>query len=121
MNRFQRTASNYAYYGYLQRYTPEQVRKYQTERHYFLGRRGAYNNLVLKFAAEHVNYEEDYNMRYKVPPFITNLSMRLAWYWFGMAAFIMSFYLGDMIKVFNFQEFFYPGKPSTESEIVNRY
>lgn len=57
MNRFQRSASNYAYYGYLQRYTPEQIRKYQSERHYHLGRRGAFNTLVLKYASEHINYE----------------------------------------------------------------
>ena len=54
-------------------------------------------------------------MKYKVPPFITNLSQRLAMYWFFMATFMISFYLGDMIKIFTFAEFFYPGKPSTES------
>lgn len=121
MNRFQRAASNYSYYGYLQRYQPDQLRKYQSERHYYLGRRGAFSNLVYKYAADHINYEEDFNLRYKTPPFITNLSMRLSMYWFGMAAFILSFYLGDMIKVFNFQEFFYIGRPSTESEVVCRY
>lgn len=57
MNRFQRAASNYDYYNYLQRYTPEQVRRYQADRHYYLGRRGAFNNLVLKYAADHINYE----------------------------------------------------------------
>ena len=72
MNRFQRTASNYAYYGYLQRYQPEQLRNYQSDRYYYLGRRGAFSNLVYKFAADHVNYEEDFNLRYKTPPFITN-------------------------------------------------
>lgn len=30
MNRFQRAASNYAYYGYLTRYSPESLRTYQS-------------------------------------------------------------------------------------------
>ena len=121
MNRFQRTASNYAYYGYLQRYQPEQLRNYQSDRYYYLGRRGAFSNLVYKFAADHVNYEEDFNLRYKTPPFITNLSMRLAFYWATMITLILTFYLGDMIKVFSFQEFYYIGRPSTDSETVSRY
>lgn len=57
MNRFQRTASKHAYYGYLNRFTPETLRTYQSERFYQLGRRGAYDTLVLKMAADHVNYE----------------------------------------------------------------
>ncbi len=56
MNRFQRCASNYAYYNYLNRYTPSQLRLYQGERHYTLGRKGAYNTLVLKMASDHINY-----------------------------------------------------------------
>jgi hypothetical protein len=57
MNRFQRTASKHAYYGYLNRFTPETLRTYQSERFYALGRRGAYDTLILKMAADHVNYE----------------------------------------------------------------
>lgn len=57
MNRFQRTASSYAYYGYLQRYTPEQLRKYQSERHHSLGRKGSFQTLVKKYGTEHINYE----------------------------------------------------------------
>lgn len=57
INRFARTASINPYYGYLDRYTPTQIRQYQSERNFCLGRRGAYNNLVLKMAADHINYE----------------------------------------------------------------
>ena len=57
MNRFQRCASNYAYYGYLNRFAPETLRTYQSERFYQLGRRGAYDTLVLKMGCDHVNYE----------------------------------------------------------------
>jgi hypothetical protein len=121
INKFARGASTYSYYGYLNRYTPEQIRKYQSERHYFLGRRGAYNNLVLKMAADHINYEEDFNLRYKVPPFISNMSMRLATVWFVSAVIILSFGLGDMLKVFRQVEFFYPGRPSTTAEVYQRY
>lgn len=56
MNRFQRCASNYQYYGYLNRYTPQLLRTYQSERFFTLGRRGAYDTLVYKMGADHVNY-----------------------------------------------------------------
>lgn len=98
INRFARNASNYSYYNYLTRYSPEQLRTYQTERHYYLGRRGAFNNLVLKMAADHINYEEDFNLRYKVPVFFSNMSMRLALFWFISATLICSFGLGDMLR-----------------------
>lgn len=100
INKFARTASNYSYYGYLNRYTPELQRDYQAGRFYGLGRRGAFNNLVLKMAADHINYEEDLNLKYKVPVYITNMSMRLAIFWFVSATLILSFGLGDMLRVF---------------------
>lgn len=121
MNRFTRCASNYAYYGYLNRHSPAHLRNYQGERNYYLGRRGAFNNLVLKMAADHQNYEEDFNMRYKMPPFVTNMSMRLAAFWFVSSVIVFSFCLGDMIKVFNIVETFYPGKPSQQGEVFSRY
>ena len=58
VNRFARAASQYAYYGYLSRYDPEMLRKYQSERSFDLGRRGAYDTLVYKMGADHVNYED---------------------------------------------------------------
>lgn len=121
INRFARTASNYSYYGYLNRYTPEQIRTYQSERHYSLGRRGAFNNLVIKMSCDHINYEEDLNMRYKVPPFITNLSQRLVSFWFISATIILSFGLGDMLRVFRQIEFHYPVRPSQNSDVIARY
>ncbi len=57
MNRFQRTASKHAYYNYVNRFAPETLRTYQSERFYCLGRRGAYDTLVYKMAADHINYE----------------------------------------------------------------
>ncbi len=51
-------------------------------------------------AADHINYEEDFNMKYKVPVYITNMSMRLAIFWFVSATLILSFGLGDMLRVF---------------------
>lgn len=97
------------------------MRRYQSERNYGLGRRGAYNTLVLKMAGDHINYEEDYNMRYKVPPLIVNLSMRFASFFFIVPALMLSFALGDMIKLFRQYEYFYPGKPGEEPEQIARY
>jgi hypothetical protein len=57
MNRFQRCASNYTYYGYLNKHTPEHMRKYQSQRFHELGRRGAFDTLIYRMAADHLNYE----------------------------------------------------------------
>ncbi len=121
INKFARNASKYTYYGYLQRYNPEQLRTYQSERMYRLGRRGAFNNLVYKFAADHINYEEDFNMRYKVPTFFVNLTMRLAMFWFVSATVIISFGLGDMLRVFRQIEWYYSAKPNTNADSISRY
>ena len=121
MNRFQRCASNYAYYNYLNRYSPASIREYQAERYYKLGRRGAYNTLVYKMASDHINYEEDFNLRYKIPPVVTNLSMRLILYWFTMSTIMISFSLGDMVKLFNPHEYNLPARPNEDPEPIARY
>jgi len=100
MNRFQRTASNYAYYGYLQRHSPESLRSYQSERFYSLGRRAAYDTLVLKMAADHVNYEDDFNQFYKTPTAFANLGQRVAWLLFFVPIYMMFFNFDDMIRIF---------------------
>ena len=121
MNRFQRCASNYAYYNYLNRYSPAMLRTYQSGRYYNSGRSGSFTTLVHKMAADHINYEEDFNLRYKTPPVINNLAMRLAWYWFVISTLMISFSLGDMAKLFNPQEYAYASRPQDNPEQIARY
>ena len=89
MNRFQRCASNYAYYGYLNRYAPETLRNYQSERHLCLGRKGAYDTLVIKMTTDHVNFEEEMNLNYKTPTIMVNTWMRVAWFLFLVPAILI--------------------------------
>ena len=121
MNRFQRCASNYTYYNYLNRYSPAMLRQYQTERYFHLGRSGSFTTLVYKMGADHINYEEDFNLRYKVPPVISNLSMRLTWYWSVVSALMLSFALGDMMKLFNPHEYSYASRVPDDPEQIARY
>ena len=121
LNRFQRTASQHAYYGYLTRHTPENLRRYQSERNYTLGRKGAFDTLVWKMAADHISYEEDFNIRYKVPPVITNLSMRITMFWFWVPAVLISVALGDLIKLATPHVYHYTGHPSDNAESPTRY
>lgn len=72
-------------------------------------------------AADHINYEEDFNLRYKVPPYIVNFSQRLAAFWFVAATLIISFGLGDMLRVFRQSEYYYPTRPCPSSEAIPRY
>lgn len=71
--------------------------------------------------ADHINYEEDFNLKYKVPPVINNLSMRLTWYWFVMSTLMISFGLGDMMKLLNPHEYSYAARPSDDPEQIARY
>lgn len=100
MNRFQRCASNYAYYGYLNRYAPETLRTYQSERHFSLGRRGAYDTLVIKMATDHVNYEEEMNLQYKTPTIIVNTWMRIGWFLFLVPSIMIMCNHDDMLRIF---------------------
>jgi hypothetical protein len=121
INKFARTASTYTYYNYLNRYTPEQLRTFQSERYYCLGRRGAFDTLVLKMSGDHMNLEEDFNLRYKIPISIIFLSQRLAIFWSLSATAILMFCLGDMTKAFRPVSFYYRGTPSNSGEVETRY
>jgi hypothetical protein len=121
ITKFSRGASKWSYYSYLQRTSPEHLRKHQSERNYYLGRKGAFDTLVYKMAADHICYEEDFNMRYKVPTFVVNTSMRVCWYWFVIPSILISFYLGDMIKTFNPTDVSYLKRPLQDGEIPTRY
>lgn len=112
MNRFQRLASKHAYYGYLNKFTPETLRTYQSERFYCLGRRAAYDALVLKMAADHVNYEEDMNQQYKTPAVLVNLWMRVGWFLFLVPGFMIMFNFDDMIRIFQPHKYGYIGNVS---------
>jgi len=100
VNRFARAASKYAYYGYLTKYEPATLRKYQSERHYDLGRRGAYDTIVLKMGTDHVNYEEDMNLTYKTPVILVNTYQRVGIFLFFMAGFFLVFCMDDMLRMF---------------------
>lgn len=120
MNRFQRTASNYKYYGYLTRYSPQLLRTYQSERFFTLGRRGAYDTLVYKMGADHINYEEEMNQQYKTPVPIVNLWMRVAWFLFAIPAFMLMCNMDDMIRIFVPHRYTYMGN-TTETVVPTRY
>ena len=100
MNRFGRCASNYAYYGYLNRFAPETLRNYQSERFFALGRKGAYDTLVYKMGADHIYYEEEMNQTYKTPVAIVNLWQRVAWFLFVVPAFMILANHDDMVRIF---------------------
>ena len=120
MNRFQRAASNYAYYGYLTRYSPESLRTYQSQRFFSLGRRAAYDTLVLKMAADHVNFEDDMNQYYKTPTVLSNLIVRVGWFLFVVPIFMMFFNFDDMIRIFVPHKYSYIGNQS-DPVIPTRY
>ncbi len=120
MNRFQRTASKHAYYGYVNRFAPEILRNYQSERFYSLGRRGAFDTLVIKMSTDHVNFEEDWNGNYKTPTAFVNLVMRVAWFLFLVPAFMMMFNMDDMVRVLQPHKYTYTGN-ATDSIVPLRY
>lgn len=72
-------------------------------------------------AADHVCYEEDFNVRYKVPALITNTSIRVIWFWFCIPTILISFYLGDMVKLFNPVDISYLKRPMSDGEFTTRY
>ncbi|EGR34649.1 hypothetical protein IMG5_005150 [Ichthyophthirius multifiliis] len=121
MNRFFKVNSNYSYYKYLEKYDANFLRRYQSETHYYLGRRGAWRNLVIKYAGDHIALEEEHNFKYKTHLSFVYLSYRLAWFLFGMTMIYNTFLLGDIGKTFNIGEWDYPIKPSSERDYATRY
>ena len=120
MNRFQRCASNYSYYGYLNRFAPETLRNYQSERFYQLGRKGAYDTLVYKMGADHINFEEEMNQQYKTPVFFVNIWMRIAWFLFVIPGLMILVNHEDLTRTFIPHRLTYMGA-ETETVIPTRY
>jgi hypothetical protein len=120
MNRFQRCASNYAYYGYLNRYAPETLRNYQSERHLCLGRKGAYDTLVIKMTTDHVNFEEEMNLNYKTPTIMVNTWMRVGWFLFLVPAILIMCNHDDMLRIFVPHKYNYMGLEA-DTVIPTRY
>lgn len=60
-------------------------------------------------------------MKYKTPVMITLLSQKIVVFWFLSASIILSFGFGDMLRIFRQVEMYYPGRPSTDSEVYSRY
>lgn len=112
MNRFQRLASKHAYYGYIARTSPELLRTYQSERSYVLGRKGAYDTLVLKMGGDHINFEEEMNQQYKTPTAFVNLWQRVAWFLFLVPIFMLVVNMDDMVRVFTPHRYAYIGNES---------
>lgn len=88
MSKFFRT-SNHSYYNYLQKYKSPTILKYQSGQYYNMGRKSAWQNLVYKYAADHVTTEEDHSNAYKTPIFLNNISTRLGTFFFLYAFYIL--------------------------------
>jgi len=121
MNRFFKINTNWSYYKYLEKYDPAFVRKYQSGTHYYLGRRGAWKNLVYKYGGDHISLEEEHNFKYKTHLAFTWFSYRLAWFLFGYCCVYNTLLLGDLGKAFNIGEWDHRIKPSSDNDYPTRY
>ncbi|KAL4460983.1 hypothetical protein ABPG74_016455 [Tetrahymena malaccensis] len=121
MNRFFKVSSKYQYYKYLEQYDAAFLRKYQSETHWYLGRRGAWKNLVIKYAGDHISLEEEHNVKYKTHLSFVYLSYRLAWVLFAYVLIYNHFLLGDLGKTFNVGEWDHRIKQSADKDYPTRY
>ena len=87
MSRFIRTSAH-SYYNYLQKYKSPTILKYQANQYFNMGRKSAWQNLVYKYAGDHLTTEDDFNNHYKTPILLYNISNRM-----GTLMFIYIFYI----------------------------
>ncbi|KRX06922.1 hypothetical protein PPERSA_07085 [Pseudocohnilembus persalinus] len=121
MSRFFKSASNYKYYSYLDKYNPNFVRKYQSGDHFFLGRRAAYKNLIYKWGGDSYGLEEEHNFKYKSHLLFTWLSYRLGWTLFVYFIIYNTFLLGDVGKAFNVGDWDHLVRPASDNDYPTRY
>jgi hypothetical protein len=72
-------------------------------------------------AADHLNYEEEFNLRYKVPPLIVNVSYKALAIFFILPTFYICFSLGDMVRLHTPHFYSYIKKPNVDAESPTRY
>mmetsp|Transcript_57899 Transcript_57899/g.87288 ORF Transcript_57899/g.87288 Transcript_57899/m.87288 type:complete len:99 (-) Transcript_57899:50-346(-) len=86
-----------------------------------MGRSSGWRNLILKFAGDHINLEEEHNGRYKTHPLFTFFSYRLSWALMIYFWIYLSHYLGDAGHAFNIAEYDHLVNPSLDSDYPTRY
>ena len=83
--------------------------------------RGAWKNLVIKYAGDHISLEEEHNVKYKTHLSFVFLSYRLAWVLFAYVLIYNHFFLGNIGKSFNVGEWDHRLRPSSERDYPTRY
>jgi hypothetical protein len=122
MNRFQRHASKHAYYSYLQQYSPAFLRRYTSERYYKVGRRGLWQNLVMRFSCNLGKNEEEITGKYRMPVPVAQLLHRLSFLLLTIPLVTMVLGLGNMGLYFTQSEGWgYQLKPRDNPLTPTRY
>jgi len=77
--------------------------------------------LVLKYAGDHVNLEEEHNGKYKTHMILVNLCYRVGAVLFAYMLFYWSFMLGDLGKSFRTGGWDYAFNPTDDGDNPTRY
>lgn len=75
----------------------------------------------MKYSADHINLEEEHNVKYKTPMFFVNLSYRFALFLSFYMIVYTSFYLDDVGKVFIQNEHSYAASTHNNQDVAARY
>ena len=90
-----------AYNQYLKHYTPFLLRRYQTGKYAILGRRSAFNTLVLKFSGDHLGTEEHHSFKHVTPIWFKNFTQRVGLLLSVYSFMFIIFWLGKQQHVVN--------------------
>ena len=80
-----------------------------------------WRNLVWKFAGDHINLEEEHNVKYKTHMFLVNFNYKFAWFLTFYAMVYTGMALGEQGRAFNVKDIDIPVNPSGDNEFPTRY
>ena len=72
-------------------------------------------------SGDHINLEEEHNIKYKTHMAFVNFSYRLAWFFFGYVTIYASFFLGEQGHIFNVADYDHLMNPSSNDDFPTRY
>lgn len=75
----------------------------------------------MKYAGDHINLEEEHNVKYKTHMIFVNLSYRVAFMVFGYFLIYWTFFLGDVGKYFNIADWDHLINPVSDYDNPIRY
>lgn len=110
-----------SYYSYLSRFTPFQLRRYQTGMYFDVGRTSMWSHYIQKTARESMGSEDDVSVNYRLPWYVSSFMYRILWVTLAVQVYVYFLIWDGKYTVFNPQERNHWAEEESGLEYLTKY